>query len=93
MSAVIEKMRADWRVVAEDKRQRGEWSEADEKEVGDLVKAAVASNDESLVTCWARWLGELAGAILLLRLVARGTDANIKRALAEDKAAKASKGA
>lgn len=89
MSIVVEKMRADWRVVAEDKRQRGEWTEAEEKEVGDLVKSVVASNDDGLITCWARWLGELAGAILLLRLVARGTDANIKRAIAEDKAAKA----
>lgn len=88
MSLIVEKMRADWRLVAEFKRKHEEWSEADEKEIGDLVKAAVASGDESLISCWARWLGELASAILLLNLVARGTDANIRRAIAEDKAKK-----
>lgn len=85
MSLLIEKMRADWRLVSEDKRRRGDWSEDDEKEIGDLVKAAVASGDESLISCWARWLGDLAGAILLLQLVARGTDANIRCAIAESK--------
>lgn len=92
MSALVEKMRADWRVVSEQKRRSGEWSEADELEIGALVKAAVDSGDEGLMSCWASWLGELAGAMLLLRLVARGADANIRRAIAEDKWAKASGG-
>ena len=90
---LVEKMRGDWAVVAEDKRARGEWSRVDEDEVGALVKEVVAGGDVSLMTAWALWLSELAGAILLLRLVARGVDGRIRAAVAEARLAKERTGA
>lgn len=84
--ALIDKMRADWRVVADDRKARGTWSAEDEKEIGDLVKAAVQGQDESLLTCWARWLADLSAATLLLATVARGIDGHIRAAQAEAKA-------
>lgn len=89
--AVIDKMRADWRLVAEDKRSRNEWSEADEKEIGDLVKQAVSGGNEDVLMCWARWLSDLAAAVLLLRLVSNGINGHIRAAIAESKLAGAGK--
>ncbi len=85
MSAVIDKMRADWRVVSEDRRRCNDWSESDEKEFAEAIKAAVASGDDSLIVCWARWLADLSAATLLLQTVARGVTANIRAAVAESK--------
>jgi hypothetical protein len=84
-------MRVDWRVVAEDKRKRNEWSEADEKEVGDIVKKVVAGTDEEALLRWARWLAELASAVLLFDLVGNGINGHIRAAMADEKLKKAGK--
>lgn len=58
MQKLIEKMRADWGVVAEDRRRTGNWTEEDETDIGAAVKAAIDGGNEEMIACWARWLAE-----------------------------------
>lgn len=74
MEAMIKKMRADWFVVAEDRRACGEWSEEDEANIGEAVKAAIASGKSDSITCWARWLGDLAATTIALKAISLGID-------------------
>jgi hypothetical protein len=69
MKLIIAKMRADWPVVARDRRQCGEWTEADEKEIGAEVAKAIESKDERLICCWARYLADLAAIEIGLRTI------------------------
>lgn len=78
MESMIKKMRADWIVVAEDRRACGEWSEATEAEIGEAVKAAIATGKADSITCWARWLGDLAATTIALKAIAVGIDARMR---------------
>jgi len=80
MESLIKKMRADWVVVAEDRRACGEWSEEDEAQVGEAVKGAIESKKAELITCWARWLGDLAASTIALKAIALGIDARMREA-------------
>ena len=80
MESMIKKMRSDWVVVAEDRRSCGEWSEEDEMQIGEAVKAAIASGKPDLITCWARWLGDLAATTIALKSIALGIDSRIREA-------------
>lgn len=73
MKTIIAKMRADWVVVAEDRRALGDWSEDDEQEIGSAVRAAIQKGDQDLIALWARWLADLS-AITLGLAVAKVTD-------------------
>lgn len=86
MQKLIEKMRADWGVVAEDRRERGEWTDEDEKDIGAAVKAAVESGNEDLIGCWARWLADLAATTVALRSIAVGIEGRMRAAAAEHRA-------
>lgn len=87
MQKLIEKMRADWGVVAEDRLQSGDWTEEDETEIGDAIKAAVKGGDEDLIACWARWLSDLAAITVTLKSVALGIDGRMRAKAAEHRAA------
>lgn len=69
MKTIIAKMRADWPVVARDRRDCGEWTEADEAEIGAEVAKAIASGDERLICCWARYLADLSALEIGLRVI------------------------
>lgn len=74
MESMIKKMRADWVVVAEDRRACGEWTEEDEAQVGEAVKGAISSGKADQITLWARWLGDLAASTIALKAIAMGID-------------------
>jgi len=71
MQLILAKMRADWPVVAADRRQAGEWTEADELEIGNEVKAAIATKDPDIICCWARYLADLSAIALGLKVIAK----------------------
>jgi len=93
MEQMIAKMRADFAVVAENRRAVGEWSPEDEKDIGLAIKAAVDSRDPDMVACWARWLADLSAAICAWSLIVRGAEgrmreqARVERQKREGKAA------
>ena len=71
MQQIIAKMRADWSVVAQDRREAGEWSEADETDIGNEIKAAIAKQDPDLLCCWARYLADLSALAVGLKVIAK----------------------
>lgn len=71
MQQIIAKMRADWSVVAQDRRAAGEWTEADEIEIGNEIKAAIAQRDPDLLCCWARYLADLSALAVGLKVIAK----------------------
>lgn len=83
LKTVIEKMRADFVRVAEVRRQRGDWSEADQNEIGAAIKAAVEKGDPDMILSWAAWLADLSHAIAAWDLIVRGSVARM-RAQARD---------
>ena len=71
MQQIIAKMRADWAVVAQDRREGGEWSAADEAEIGNEIKAAIAGKNPDLICCWGRYLADLSALAVGLKVIAR----------------------
>ncbi|MFV5212803.1 hypothetical protein ACLIIZ_03630 [Azonexus caeni] len=67
MDRIIQKMRHDWPLVAEDRRACGDWSETDEAEIGQTIKAVVEAGDADQIAMWARWLADLSAVVLGLR--------------------------
>lgn len=87
MQKLIEKMRADWGVVAEDRRRTGDWSEEDETDIGAAVKAAIDSGNRDLIASWARWLADLAATTVALKAIALGIEGRMRAKAAEHRAA------
>ncbi len=85
MKTVIDKMRSDFVRVAEVRKQRGDWSEADEKEIGTAIKAAVDKGDPDMILSWAAWLADLSGAIAAWDLIVRGTLARMRTQAREER--------
>ena len=88
MESVIKKMRADWIVIAEDRRASGEWSESDEADIGEAVKVAINGGKSDLIMCWARWLGDLAATTIALKAISLGIDAHMREAARKQRDAK-----
>lgn len=78
MKTMIQKMRADWVMVAEERRACGEWSEADEAEIGEAVKRAIESGEADMISCWARWLGDLSATTVALKTIALNINTRIR---------------
>lgn len=78
MKGIIDKMRADFVVVTEDRIASGEWSKADADEVGEAIRVAVVSNDPSAIAMWARWLADLAAFVTAWTLVVRATEGRMR---------------
>ncbi|MDO9596721.1 MAG: hypothetical protein Q7J47_03275 [Azoarcus sp.] len=78
MKSVIGKMRADFVRVAEVRKERGDWSEADQAEIGEAIKAAVAKGDPDMILSWAAWLADLSHAIAAWDLIVRGSVARMR---------------
>lgn len=79
MDSIIKKMRADWVVVAEERRACGEWSAEDEAQIGEAVKAAIAAGKPDLIACWSRWLADLAASTVALKAIALNIDARMRK--------------
>lgn len=86
MDALIAKMRADWVVVAAARRETGDWTQQDEQEIGEAIKAAVAAKDRNVLACWSRWLADLSAWVTAWNLVCRGSESSMKAAAREQRA-------
>jgi hypothetical protein len=89
MNEIITKMRADWTIVAQDRRACGEWTETDEQDIGEAVKAAVASGQQEQIILWSRWLGDLSASTIALKAIILGIDTRIRDAARKHREAKA----
>lgn len=93
MKQIVAKMRADFVRVAEHRKARNEWSEADEKEIGAAIKAAVDKGDPDMIHSWALWLADLSASIAAWELIVRGSVARMRaQAVAEREAREAGAG-
>ncbi len=89
MNDIIAKMRTDWTVVAKDRRECEAWTAEDEAQIGEAVKAAVASGKEEQIILWARWLGDLAASTIALKAIILSIDTRIRDAARKQREAKA----
>lgn len=80
MNEIVTKMRADWAVVAKDRRECGEWTEADEADIGEAVKSAVTSGNQEQIILWSRWLSDLSASTIALKAIILGIDTRIRDA-------------
>lgn len=65
MQKVVDKLRADFALVALQHRQSGAWGAEDEAQVGHTIAKAVQRDDEGAVLTWARWMAAKASEALL----------------------------
>lgn len=79
MDAVIQKMRADWAVVATERKALGDWSETDSLEIANAIRLAIDENDRDAIACWSRWLADLSAWVTAWNLICRGSEAEMKR--------------
>jgi len=77
---LIAKMRADWLVVAESRRSSGDWTEEDERDIAQAIKAAIEAKDRNALACWSRWLADLSAWVTAWNLICRGSEASMKSA-------------
>lgn len=59
----LDSMRADYRLVRKWWRESEGWSDVEQLEADDAIKAAVDSGDVELMACWANWLAGIAKGI------------------------------
>lgn len=93
MQKVIEKMRADFALVAEERRGRGDWDEALEREIGAAIKAAIEADDVEMIACWAAWLADLAMQISAFALVVRKSESRMREQARIERQQREAKGA
>lgn len=78
MQLMLNKMRADFELVAKARRESGEWSEEDVKEFNAAIKQAKDANDHTNLALWARWLADLAAGVVFFNLVVRAAEAGMR---------------
>lgn len=86
MELMLNKMRADFEMVAKARRESGEWSEADVKEFNGAIKQVLDSGDTAALALWARWLADLSAGVVFYNLVVKGAEAGMRAKAAEQKA-------
>ena len=86
MKALLDKMRVDFRVVADDRKASGDWSDQDIADIGAAIKAATEGGDRDTVVCWARWLADRAAATVAFKAIVAVTGARMRTAAADQKA-------
>lgn len=75
---VVEKMRSDWAVVAQNRRESGDWTESEEADILAAIKAAIDAKDKTLIACWSRWLADLSAWVTAWNLICRGSEAAMR---------------
>ena len=88
MKRVVTKMRADFVLVAEARKERGDWTEGDEAEIGEAIRAAIAADDPDMILSWANWLADLAASITAWSLIVRGSMARMRHQAREQREAR-----
>ncbi len=86
----IDTLRDDFRTVVAERKANGYWTDADEVEVGRLIKAAIdgRADDAGLLECWARWLASEAEEIRRWKAHVRDVEARMRAAAAAERQAK-----
>lgn len=92
MEQLIAKMRADFALVAEERRGRGDWDEAMERDIGLAIKAAIDGKDVEMIACWAAWLADLAAQITAFSLIVRKSESRMREMAREERAKRESAG-
>lgn len=85
MKALLDKMRADYRIVAEDRKAAGEWSEQDIADIGAAIKSATEGGDRDTIVCWARWMADLSASTVAFKSVFACVGGRIRNAVADHK--------
>lgn len=85
---VVTKMRADFARVSEHRQARGDWSAADEAEIGGAIKAAIDKGDPDMIHSWALWLADLSASIAAWELIVRGSMARMRAQAREEREAR-----
>jgi len=75
---VVAKMRADWAVVAQNRRESGDWTESEEADILSAIKAAIDAGDKAIIACWSRWLADLSAWVTAWNLICRGSEAAMR---------------
>lgn len=88
MKSIVEKMRADFKRVAEHRKASGDWSESDEAEISAAVGAAVKAEDPDMIKSWALWLADLSCSIAAWELIVRGSLARMRHRAREEREAR-----
>lgn len=86
MELIVKKMRADFEVVANARREAGEWSAEDVKEFNAAIRSAIEGKDIMAIALWARWLAELATGVVFFNMVIRTAEAGMRAKVAQTKA-------
>lgn len=89
MELMLNKMRADFAVVAEARKAAGEWSAEDIKEFTAAIKAAIDGKDMTAIALWSRWLSDLATGVVFFNMIIRATEAGMRVKAAEERAKEA----
>lgn len=82
---LVAKMRADWSVVAQFRRESGDWTESDEADILAAIKSAIDAGDRNAIACWSRWLADLSAWVTAWNLICRGAETSMKAAAREHK--------
>lgn len=91
MSDLLNKLRADFELVARHCTESGEWTKEDQAEFGAAIKAAVERKDDAILILWARDMAIRAAHVLYQTMVIRGVEATMRARAAEEHARKVSK--
>ena len=86
----IDRLRDDFRTVVAERKACGHWTDADEVDVGRLIKAAIDGRDQDagLLECWARWLSGEAEVIRRWQAHVRDVEARMRAQAAAERQAR-----
>ena len=76
--ALIDKLRADFRLVADHRRQSGDWTEDDERQIGESIKASIAAGNPETICMWALQFSDLAHVITTCAMAIRIAEGRIR---------------
>ena len=85
MQAVISKMRADFLVVSEHRREAKEWTAEDEADIAAAIKRSIEEKDLDALASWSRWLADLSAWVTAWNLICRGSEARMREAAMANK--------
>lgn len=84
--AILEKMRADFVLIADQRVETGEWTDQDRLEVSQAIKAAIESKDEAQIAMWSRWLADLSCWVTAWRMICTPINDLIRLKVEQNKA-------
>jgi len=85
LAVKLEAKRDDWKVVAADARESGNWTAEDEAEIGAAVASDLERGDPVIVEAWAYWLARQAENVRRLQAMAAQAESRIRACIAADR--------